>query len=66
MKKKVEKMFLVLEIVVFEDVALSYLYYEVNSSDQQSTSYQTVVRSQIWLEEMFFTWIFLRSNVKLG
>ena len=45
-QKKIQKIFSVLEIKAFECVAVTYLYNEVNSCDRQSTSYQTLVRSQ--------------------
>ena len=47
MQKEIGKMFLVLEINAFEGVAVTYLYYDENSCDRQSTSYQTVLRSEI-------------------
>ena len=59
-------MFFVLKIIAFEYVAVTYLHYEVNSCDRQSTCYQTVLRSQIWLEQMSSNWILFRINVKLG
>ena len=47
MEKKFERIFLVLDIMVFEPVAGAYLYYEENSCYRQSTSYQTVLRCQV-------------------
>ena len=66
MQKNIEKMFFVLEIMGFECGAVTYLHYEVNSCDRQSTCYQTVPRFQIWLREIFSKWILFRINVKLG
>ena len=40
-------------IMTFEPFTGTYLYYEENSCDWQSTYYQTVLRSQIWLRQMF-------------
>ena len=65
MQKEIGKMFLVLEINAFEGVAVTYLYYDENSCDRQSTSYQTVLRSEIWLGQMFPYWILFRINVKI-
>ena len=59
-------MFFVLEIVAFEGVGVTYLYYEVNSCDRQSRCYQTVLGSKISLAEMFSDWILFWINVKLG
>ena len=47
MLKKIQKIFLVFQIMVFEPVPGIYLYYEKNLCDRQSTSYQKVLRSQI-------------------
>ena len=60
MQKSTEKNFFVLEIMAFEYGVVTYLYYQVNSCDRHSTCYQTVLRSQMWLEEMFSNWIFSR------
>ena len=57
-------MFFLLEIMAFECVAVTYPYYEVNSRNRELTSYQTILRSQMWLEEMFSNWILFGSNVK--
>ena len=46
-EKKIEKVFLVYEIMEFEPVAGTYLNYEENTCDRQSTCYQTVLRFQI-------------------
>ena len=45
MEKNIKKMFFVLDIVAFEGVGVTYLYYDKNSCDLQSTCYQTVLRS---------------------
>ena len=66
MQKKFQKMFLVCVIMAFEPFARSYLYYEENSSNRQSTCYQTVIRSHIWLREMFSNSILSWINGKLG
>ena len=63
--KESSENFFVLEILAFEGVLATYLYYEVNSCDRQSRSYQAVLRSQILLGEMFSNWIFFWSTVKL-
>ena len=47
MGKKIEEIFLVYAIMVFQPFAGTYLYYEENSCDRQSTRYQTLLRSQI-------------------
>ena len=46
-------MFPVFEIMAFEHVAINSLNYGKNTSDRQSTCYQTVQRFQIWLKEKF-------------
>ena len=66
MQKKFQKMFLVCVIMAFEPFARSYLYYEENSSNRQSTCYQTVIRSHIWLREMFSNSVLSWINGKLG
>ena len=66
MQKAVREMFFVLEIMAFECGGVTCLHYEVNSSEGQLASYQTFLRSQIWLGEMFPDWNFFRINVKLG
>ena len=66
MEKKFERIFLVLDIMVFEPVAGAYLYYEENSCYRQSTSYQTVLRCQVWLREMFSNLILSWINRQLG
>ena len=43
----------VIEIMAFGHVAGNYLNYNENTCDRQSTCYQTVLRFQIWLTEMF-------------
>ena len=54
MENNIDKVFFLLEIMAFECGAMTYLYYEVNSCDQQWTCYQTVVnKSQAWLEDVF-------------
>ena len=65
-KKKIKKMFLVWDIVTFEGVAVTYLYYDENSCDRLSKCYQKVLRSYIWQREMFSNWILFLINVKLG
>ena len=56
-KKKMQEKFFVLVIMAvimaFEPFTGTYLCYEENSFDWQSTCYQTVLRSQIWLRQMF-------------
>ena len=66
MQKTIPKMVSVLEILVFECVAVTYLCYEVNSRERQSTCYQIVLRSQMWLREMLSNCILFWINVKLG
>ena len=66
MQKKVQKIFLVLKRTAFEGVGVTYLYHELNSCDRESTCYQTVLRSQILIAEMFSNYIFFQINVKLG
>ena len=66
MQKNVEKMFLVLKVMSFEGFAVTYLYYEVNSCDRETTCYQTVLRCQSCLKEMFSNQILFQINVKLG
>ena len=45
MEKKIKKMFLFLQIMAFEGVAVTYLHYKVISCNPQSVCYQTVLRS---------------------
>ena len=65
-KKKIDKIFLVFAIMAFEPVAGTYLYYEENSCDPQSTCYQTVLRSQIWLREISSNSVLSWINRKLA
>ena len=65
MQKNVEQMFFVLQIMAFECGAVTYLYYEVNSCDRQSTCYQTVLRSQMLLVVMFSDWKFFPDQCKI-
>ena len=51
--KKISKVFLILEIWAFESVPWIYLHYGENTCDQQSACYQTVLRFQIWLRDIF-------------
>ena len=44
-EKEFEEIFLLLDIMVFEPAAGTYLYYEENSCDWQSTCYQRVLIS---------------------
>ena len=39
--------------MVFEHVARISVNYDENTSDRQSTCYQTVVRFHIWIKQMF-------------
>ena len=39
--------------MTFEPVGGTYLNYDENACDRQSTCYQTVLSFQIWLREMF-------------
>ena len=66
MPKKIWKIFLAFVIMALEPVAGTYLHYEENSCDRQSTCYQTVLGSQIWLRDMFSNSIFSLINQKLG
>ena len=53
MQKKLEKMFRVFQIMAFEHVSGISLNYDKQTCERQSTCCQTVLRSQIWLKEMF-------------
>ena len=53
-------MFPVLEQIAFEPGAGISLIYDENICNRQSTCYQTVLRFQIWLREMFPNLIFPR------
>ena len=64
-QKNMEEMFFLLEIMAFECDGVAYVYCEVNPCDRQSTFYETVLRSQIWLEDMFSNCILFPINVKL-
>ena len=66
MEKQIEKIFLVFVIKALEPVVGTYIYYEDNSCDRQSTCYQTVLRSQILLTEIFSKSILSLINQKLG
>ena len=48
-----EKMSSVYEIVAFELFAGISVIYDENTSDRESTSYQTALRYRIWLRGMF-------------
>ena len=52
-------MFLVFVILAFELVMGISRKYEEDTSDRQSTCYQTVLTFRIWLREMVFKWIYL-------
>ena len=56
---------MVLEILAFEAVVVTYLNYHGNICDWQSTCYQTIVRFQIWLRKMFSNSICHRLMEKL-
>ena len=66
MQKNMVNLFFVLEIMAFAYGVATYLYYELNSYDRESTCYQTVLRSQILIAEMFSNYIFFQIIVKLG
>ena len=52
-------MVLVLGIIAFEPIVGTYLNYEENTCERQSTCYQTILRFSIWLREMFSNWLCL-------
>ena len=66
MQKTIQQIFFDLVIIALEFVVITYLYYELNSCDRQSRCYQTVLRSQMLLGEVFPNWIFFLINLKLG
>ena len=53
MERKLEKFFMVFEIMAFEHVGRIYLNYDENTCDRQLTCYETVLIFHGWLEEMF-------------
>ena len=57
---KFEEMFSAFEIIAFEPVVTIFPIYDENTCDRQSTCYQTVLRFQIGLREIFSNSIFPR------
>ena len=53
MKKKIEKYFVIFEIIASEFVALNCLYQEENTCHRHSVCYETVLRFCISLTETF-------------
>ena len=55
------KMFRLFEIMPFQQVSWISLNYHENSCERQSTCYQTVLRFDIWLKQVFSNSIYLGS-----
>ena len=53
MQKKIEKKFLVLEIIASEMAAVNCLYYEGNASDNKSMGSESVLRLCMSVREIF-------------
>ena len=53
MQKKIQKKFLVAEIIASEMAAVNCLYYEENTCHSQSMPYETVLRLCISVREIF-------------
>ena len=55
---KIGEKFYFFEIITFEAVAVIFQIYDENTCDLEWTCYQTVLRFQIWLREMFLRSIY--------